>query len=178
MKLAPVILISLALVGCHRGPYPELEAAFGRPPSLSSNPIQSRSLVLISRRHEGAFNYPNGVEIRLAGDRIEIKRRGPAKVALNISAGAVDACGVTGWGDGQWDANLLISSVETQVSVLGNPTEILDWCWDNRINFASTPEVMAWMYEGKKLPSRGANREELASRAAYDEKIKQAKIGF
>lgn len=170
-------LTFVGLVSCGRSPYDDLEDAFRAPTRLRSKPIASRTMVLVSRRHRGAFNYRNNVNIRVSRDAVEIAPSLPWLDPITVPASSVTACSASSFGGADWDADLLIASVETEVSIHAS-SEIVGWCWQNRIPAASGEERRGWLYRGGSLPSRGAPRTGLSSRAAYDERIRQARLGY
>src|SRR5438874_742374 len=53
------------------GPYGDLVSAFGSGKPLHVKPIPSRTIVLSSTKHKGAFSYNDIIDIRLAPNAIE-----------------------------------------------------------------------------------------------------------
>jgi len=176
MRELLVIAVMLLAMGCSRSPYGELEETFGTSPVLNSKPIPSRTVVLVGKGYQGAFNYPGVFTIRLSSDAVEFAPSSRWMQAIAIPASAVAACSALDFGEGNWDTLLLLHDVRIQVSIDRAP-EIVDWCWQNRIPFASIPEQDVWDETGN-LSMAGSPRPELESREAYDHQVQQARRGF
>ena len=167
------------MTGCH-GPYDDLEGAFKASQPLSGRVIPVDSVVLLSPKHNGAYNYNGVLNVRLLPSRLEIEPSGPVRIFqanLDIPADAVSGCSRTCFGAGMWDANILISKTSTQID-FRNSSQVIDWCWANKIPMISGKDRRQWLYSGAALPDHSTFSEQLASRDKYDAQAKRSCLGY
>jgi hypothetical protein len=176
-----ILLTIVPLLGACEGPYTDLSAAFPAAASAPVDPLPAGRLLLVSTRHKGAFTYGEGsVDIKLMPDGIEMRPAFPLSVAMPpvfIPVAKIDGCSRTCFGDGVWDANLLVSATGTEIS-LPRSRAIVDWCWERKIPMIPAADRRAWLYTGTALPNKSKFSEQLASREKFDYQAKQSCLGY
>jgi hypothetical protein len=180
MRQGLALVMVLALAGCSAGPYGDLEARFASTSSSSDPPIAAKTLVLMSKRHRGAFSYREIMNIRLSADAIDIEPTGLFALKmkrLHIPRAAVTLCSTTCFGHSRWDANLLLGESAVDISV-PNSTDMIDWCWQQRVPIASGQARRDWMYSNMALPAASTLTHQFSSREVFDHAAKQACLGY
>ena len=175
------LTFAIATIGCGlapgSGPYGDLVSTFGSGPKLSSKPIPSRTIVLVSPHHRGAFNYRDIVDIRLSSKVIEFDPSFPMMRRVQIPIDKITGCSMTCFGSSNWDADLLIAETGTEISI-EKSKEIFDWCWEHRIPMVSAKDENAWMYSHAKLPDKSSYAKQLSSYEEWEHQRKQACCGY
>ena len=180
MRQGLALVMVVALAGCSAGPVRDLEARFASTSSSSGPPITANTLVLTSKRHRGAFSYREIMNIRLSPDAIDIDPTGLFAMnmkRLHIPRAAVTLCSKTCSGPSKWDANFLLGESEVEISV-PNATEMIDWCWQQRVPIASGQARRDWMYGNMALPAASTLAHQFSSREVFDHAAKQACLGY
>jgi hypothetical protein len=165
---------------CSAGPYQDLQSRFRSDSPPSGRSIPSKTVVLISKSHSGAFNYRDTIDVRFAGNTVEIRPTGVFAFGLKplrIPRSAVTLCSETCFGSSEWDANLLLSDPPVEISVRKSQ-DVIDWCWANRIPIASGKARRDWMYGAAPLPAMSTLEQQLASRDSFDRAARQACLGY
>lgn len=174
-----LLAATAGLVGCD-GPYGDLEKSFRSPQAASAPSLPLGRVVLTSTKHVGASSFDEVLLVKLLPVAIELEPRGPFSIGMStvqISAETVAGCSQTCFGDGNWDADLLIASTGTEIS-FRNTKPIVEWCWSNRIPMISGKDKRAWLYAGGELPDRSKFAEQLSSRELYDKQARQSCLGY
>lgn len=178
MRILLAAFIVVQLVGC-KGPYEDLESSFKSDRSLSESTIPVKTVTFTSTKRTRFVRQDNEIRVKLSSDAIAFELPsvfGLSTRRLRIPATAVSACSKTCYGDGSWDADLLIESPGTEIS-FSSAKDILDWCWSNRIPMASASSRGQWLYNHAKLPAKNAYSEQLASRDRYDKQMEMSCMG-
>jgi hypothetical protein len=169
----------MMVAACSGGPYQDLQSRFLSDSLPSGRSIPSKTVVLISKNHSGAFNYRD-IDVRLTGNTVDIRPTGVFTFGLGplrIPRSAVTLCSETCFGSSEWDANLLLSDPPVEISVRKSQ-DVIDWCWANRIAIASGKARRDWMYGAAPLPATSSLDDQLASRDAFDRAARQACLGY
>jgi|SRR5882672_1534404 len=176
-----VLLSLLLLLAACEGPYADLQSAFPAAAPASAPSLPPAQLLLVSTKHEGAFTYGEGVvAVRLLSNGVEMIPAFPFSLAMEsvfIPIASIDGCSRTCFGDGVWNANLLVAVTGTEIS-LPQSRAAVEWCWTRQIPMISSADRRAWLYTGASLPDRGKFAEQLASRDKFDLQAKQSCLGF
>lgn len=178
MRILFAVMIVVQLAGC-KGPYEDLESSFKNDRSSSGSAIRVKTVVFTSTKRTRFIRQDNEILVKLSSDAVAFESPsvfGLSTGKLRIPATAVSACSKTCYGDGSWDADLLIENPGTEIS-LSSAKDILDWCWSNRIPMASASSRSQWLYNQAKLPAKDAYSEQLASRDRYDKQIEMSCMG-
>lgn len=173
--LAVVSLLNCGALGS--GPYNDLEVSFKATKPLESDPIQARTILLVSNKHKGAYTYRDVVDIRLSSNTIEFAPSFPTMERVQISAEAVSGCGETCFGTSDWYADILIASTGTEISI-PKSKELIDWCWNNRLPIIPEKDRSEWLYKHASLPDKTTYSSQFSSRKEYDHLVKQSCLGF
>ncbi len=182
MRLSSVVaIVVVALTGC-RGPYADLEENFSAPSrqSASSPSIPINRIVLLSQKHKGAYSFGRVFEVRLLSTTIELTPVFPFSLAMgvvSVPTESVGGCSRTCFGNGNWEANLIVPTASAQID-LPKSKETIDWCWANKIPMLSAKERDAWLYSSTLLPSRASFTEQLSSREKFDQQGEQSCLGY
>ena len=180
MRQGLAIVTVLALAGCSVGPYGDLEARFASTSAPAGPPIAATTLVLTGKSHRGAFNYKETMNVRLSAEAIDIEPTGLFAMnmkRLHIPRAAVTLCSQTCFGPSRWDASFLLAESAVEISV-PNSTEIIDWCWQQRVPIASGRARRDWIYNNMALPAASTLTHQFTSREAFDHAAKQACLGY
>jgi len=176
-----LIFALLPLLASCEGPYIDLQSAFPSAAAASAPSLPPARLLLVSNKHKGAFTYGEGmVTVKLLPTGIEMIPAFPFSLAVSaifIPSARIDGCSRTCFGDGVWDANLLVAATGTEIS-LPRSQEVVEWCWDRKIPMIPAGDRRAWLYSGAKLPDRSKFSEQLASRQKFDYQARQSCLGF
>ena len=179
MRLLALLIPTLALTACD-GPYRDLEASFRSPQAASAPSIPIDQVVLTSTKHVGAHRFNGVLSVKLPSAAVELEPTLPFGLGMStvtIPADMIAGCSMTCFGDGVWDADLLIASTGTEIS-FRNSRQVVEWCWSNRIPMISGKHKREWLYGGGKIPDRSTFAEQLSSRELYDGQAKQSCLGF
>jgi hypothetical protein len=82
MRTTWIALAVLTLTACSGGPYSELESKFASVNAADSPPIPTTTLVLVGKKHRGAYNYKKTMAIRLLANAVEIEPTGPLALTM------------------------------------------------------------------------------------------------
>ncbi|WP_143171825.1 hypothetical protein [Rhizobacter sp. OV335] len=181
-RLTQSLAVALAttLVSACSGPYADLEGSFKASQPASAPAVSVEQVVLVSTHEVGAHRYDDVLAVKLLPTAIAIEPSFPWSIGMSPVSIAVDevaGCSRSCFGDGVWDAELLVARTGTQIS-LRNSKELIEWCWSNRIPMISGNDRRQWLYKGASLPDRSEFSEQLASRKNYDAQAKQSCLGY
>ena len=179
MRLPALLALSTTLSACG-GPYADLEGSFRVAHPASAPAISVKHVVLTSTRATGAHSFDNVLEVKLLPASVELNPTFPFSTTMGtvaIQAHQIAGCSKSCFGDGVWEANLLIFTTGTEIS-FRNSKEVVDWCWANKIPMISSNDRRQWLYKGANLPDRSKFIEQLSSRELYDAQAKQSCLGY
>lgn len=172
-----VTLVFVAVAGCSKGPYRDLESRFRAKASFSSRPIAQKTIILVSPKHRGAFAYKNVVAIRLSSTGIEIRPTLGFMQTVQVPIGEIRGCSMKCFGGSTWDAVVLVGQPPTEIGI-PNATELINWCWQNRVPMVTTKVHDDWLYKHMPLPDRAAFAAQFSSRARFDEQTRRTCMGY
>jgi hypothetical protein len=175
-----IALAVLTLTACSGGPYSELESKFASVNVADGPPIPTTTLVLVGKKHRGAFNYKKTMAIRLLANAVEIEPAGPLAFTMKtvrIPREAIGFCSQTCFGPERWDADLLLPDTGIEIGI-PESREVMNWCWEQRLPIASGQARRDWMYNGKPLPERSMLDRQFSSRAAFDAAARRSCLGY
>ena len=167
------------LSGCG-GPYADLEGSFKVDKTASAPTIPVKEVAMVSTHEVGAHSYHGVLTVKLTPRTIELEPQFPFNLLqkpLSIEAEKIAGCSKTCFGDGPWDADVLVASTGTEISFEGSK-EVIEWCWSNQIPMISGNDRNQWLYSGTPLQGRSAYSEQLSSRELYDAQTKQSCLGY
>jgi len=179
MRLLALLIPTVVLAACD-GPYRDLEASFRSPQAAPAPQIPVDHIVLTSTKHVGAHSFNGVMSVKFPPAAVELEPTFPFGLGMStvlIPAEMIAGCSKTCFGDGVWDADLLIASTGTEIS-FRNTKQVVEWCWSNRIPMISGKDRREWLYGGGKLPNRSKFAEQLSSRELYDRQAKQSCLGY
>jgi hypothetical protein len=137
-------------------------------------------VVFTSQRHAGAHTFNRALKVRLLPTEIELEPVFPFTLGMKpvrIPAQAVGGCSRTCFGDGVWDADILLPTTGTELSIPSS-FAVVDWCWNNQLPMVSGKDRRDWMYNRTPLPDRSKYVDQLSSREKYDRQGKQSCLGY
>ncbi len=152
MKIFLYCIFIALLLGCS-GPYDELEKAFPVRSEINGEMIKSKTIMLSSRNHKGAYNYREIATVSLSPEFVEIDISMPTFNRVQIPIEEISGCGKTCFGSTTWDADILLGNKCIEIS-FSEASEIIDWCWENNLPVITGKDKRNWMYNNGILPSR------------------------
>ena len=172
------LLTSLFVAGCN-GPLDELEKSFSSNESISSEPIESKTIVFTSKHHKGAYSYRELTTTRVNSNLLDIEVDFPffgffdSKIHIPISE--ISGCRKSCFSKNDWDADILLGDVGIEIS-FDNSKNILEWCFQNELPMLTGKSKRNWMYEDGQLPSR--ENYVHVSREVYEKQTESSCLGY
>ena len=146
------MLIVITLMGCD-GPYNDLEKDYPAKLNIEGKSIKSRTIVLTSRHHKGAYALRDVVSVRLSPEHIEMDVDLPRYKKVQIPIDSISGCGKSCFGSKIWDADILLGTKGIEIS-FKESSEIIEWCWETGLPMITGKDTRDWLYNGGVLPSR------------------------
>lgn len=167
MRAVAMLALCVAVTGCD-GPLSDLDKEFGHnanPSALPGKVLKTSMVALTSKRHPGAFSYRDQtLTVSVSMGFLNIEPSFPLSLltpTLHIPQASISGCSRTCFGPNRWDADLLIDSTGTQVS-LAESRDLLEWCQATGIPMISGKDKLLWMYGDGSLPKRNSESGSLA----------------
>lgn len=95
--------------------------------------------------------------------------------SFEIPSSAVHSC--SRQCGGSTDYILLLEKMDLQISI-EKASEIIEWCWSNRLPILASSQRREWLYNGADFPDTSTLANTLENRSKYNYAAKQACLGY
>lgn len=168
------VLFALLLLGCS-GPYSELEKEFKAKHEIKGEHIDSRTIVLTGQNYRSSYKLTEIVDVFLSPSFVELNVNSLGYDKIQIPVSSISGCSKTCFGEGRWDADLLLGSQGVKISIV-NSDKVLHWCWENNLPVITGENRRAWLSKKASLPELSEYKQ--VNQTEYSEQLKRSCNGY